>query len=103
MYSVRSATFSKSVITKIGIKYFWTDNNFDAKFSIETGECKTDRFAHRFKVYFSHEQWEDECRKKKEESELSETYSRLKSKFNYYGRSPFTLDQLRRIEAITNE
>jgi len=103
MFRIRTKTFSDATVTKIARKYFWVDENDDAKFNIETGECATDRFVNRFKIYFSYEQWEKECEKEKEDYELMEISSRLQSKFRYYGKSPFTLDQLRRIEVITNE
>lgn len=85
-------TFAK--VTKVGRKYFELEGCRE-QFHIESGGEKT-QYCSRMQVYETEQEFRDQI-------EHSELASKLSDVFRYAGQNKLSLDQLRRISAITLE
>lgn len=85
----------EGVVEKIGNKYFYLKGWSREKFSIEDMMNVTE-YCKDWKVYINKQKIYDKV-------EYSELLSNIKSKFDLWSNTKFTLDQLRRINAILKE
>jgi len=84
----------ETTVTKLGRKYFEVDALPRTKFEIETmreTDYSTDYIAYESKVVI-----EEELEKIALETEIRKAFDR-------YGKTPYTVDQLRRINAVLRE
>lgn len=85
----RGSDVSESVVTKVGSKYFYLDNNSRDRYSIFTGMQDSD-YSIRKIVYISYEVILEE----KEHSILSDL---IKSSIPQYGKLPYTITQMKTV------
>lgn len=86
-------------IMKIGRKYFEVSNDSrykSLKFNLEDNRQENRGYIADWDLYFSRQEILDE-------EEIEKLHWDIKTAFNGYGKSKFTLDQLRRINAIVDE
>lgn len=92
-FGSRSEGATADVISKIGNKYFYLTGNpskFDLRTLLSVGDSN-----YPYRVWLTIEEYKDSL-------ELKELTAKLRSEFQRYS-YPFTLDQLRRINAIIEE
>ena len=85
------------VVCSVGRKYFSVkepDSRYpnETKHHIDTGFEVSD-YSSTYQIYYSEQEYLDECESKRLNNALREA-------FQYYGKSNFTLDQLRAVSAI---
>ena len=83
------------VISKIGNKYFYLVGQGDRKFDLKSLRSVTDS-NYPYQVHLSLDEY-------RETIEMTELGGKLRKAFSGWAQLPYTLDQLRRINAILEE
>ena len=85
----------KALVVKVGTKYFQINDGYrNDRYCLKTLIQENDT-NYKNKVYLSLQKIEDEV----EHQKLSDS---IKKSFSYFGKSPFSLDALRKIHEILN-
>lgn len=97
----------ETAVTKVGVKYFEVEAQAwrPLAFKMETaypGYWTEKKYGARI-CYRDEPSLEEKLKADALERELRQIEDRVKAMFRYYGRCPFTLDQMQRIEAIIKE
>lgn len=83
------------IVTSVGSKFITVERGYNTiKFDMEGNQVT--QYCRDYRLYVSKQDIIDEI-------ELDKLSSKIRRKFEGYGRCDFTLDQLRRIDAIINE
>lgn len=101
-----SITKEEHIVAKVGRKYFITSLEYAGepmRFALDTRRAKSRSWVRDLFAFSSLDDWDDLLRAESDAHEHHLLSNDVRKAFPPYGRLPYSLDQLRRIKAITEE